>query len=442
MANPSQVRILREEGVEAWNAHLERAEIPMVFHDGKFLRNPSKTQIDFSQANLSGLDLTGIDLYRANLAQANLRRANLEGAVLRDAYLQGVDLSDCRAVRADLYCADLSLAQLQGACFADAHLWEANLWQAKCSRTDFTRANLTSADLKDAYLFRANLNHARLVAATLENADLTLARLRHADLSKATLDRAEIHQTDLENADLSYTSFIKTLLVDSRISGSRVYGISVWDVDPENLQQNNLIVTPNDQPTITVDDLEVAQFIYLLLNRKKFRNVIDTITSKAVLILGRFTPERKEVLDAMASELRKHNLLPVIFDFERSTERDFTETIKTLVGLSLFVIADITNPKSSPLELQASVPDYQVPFVPIIQEGEEPFSMFRDLRGKYDWVLKPLKYSNIDNLLLGFKRAIIDRAWEKHHELQRKKVVEIEALSIDEYLAEAGSQSD
>ena len=45
-----------------------------------------------------------------------------------------------------------------------------------------------------------------------------------------------------------------------------------------------------------MDDLEIAQFIYLLLNNQKIRHVIDTITSKIVLILGRFTPERKAVL--------------------------------------------------------------------------------------------------------------------------------------------------
>ena len=32
---------------------------------------------------------------------------------------------------------------------------------------------------------------------------------------------------------------------------------------------------------------------------------IDTITSKVVLILGRFTEERKKVLDALGDELRK-----------------------------------------------------------------------------------------------------------------------------------------
>ena len=51
---------------------------------------------------------------------------------------------------------------------------------------------------------------------------------------------------------------------------------------------------------------------------------------------------------------------------------------KTLAGLSRFNVADITNPKSSPLELQATMPDYMIPFVPVIQESEESFAMFCD----------------------------------------------------------------
>jgi hypothetical protein len=35
------------------------------------------------------------------------------------------------------------------------------------------------------------------------------------------------------------------------------------------------------------------------------------------------------------------------------------------------------------------VPDYMVPFAPILQQGEDPFSMFVDLQNKYDWVLRP-----------------------------------------------------
>jgi len=74
----------------------------------------------------------------------------------------------------------------------------------------------------------------------------------------------------------------------------------------EGAQQHNLVITLSDEPTITVDNLKVAQFIYLLLENKEIRDVIDTVAKKAVLILGRFTPERKLVLDALRETLRTY----------------------------------------------------------------------------------------------------------------------------------------
>jgi hypothetical protein len=50
-------------------------------------------------------------------------------------------------------------------------------------------------------------------------------------------------------------------------------------------------------------------------------------SSKAVLILGRFAADRKAVLDALRDELRKRNLLPILFDFATPASRDVTETI-------------------------------------------------------------------------------------------------------------------
>ena len=82
------------------------------------------------------------------------------------------------------------------------------------------------------------------------------------------------------------------------------------------------------------------------------------------------------------------------------------------------MIADITNPKSSPLELQATVPDYQIPFVPIIQEGESPFAMMVDLQKKYNWVLDTISYDSIDTLIEILKPHIIDPAIKKRDELR------------------------
>jgi hypothetical protein len=122
-----------------------------------------------------------------------------------------------------------------------------------------------------------------------------------------------------------------------------------------------------------------SQFVYLLLNNEKIRDIIDTVGKKGVLLLGRFTEGRIAVLDRLRDELRKRGYLPIVFNFDKPETKDFTETVRLLAGLSKFVIADISNPKSSPLELQATVAEIRIPFQPIIQEGEQPFAMLQDL---------------------------------------------------------------
>jgi hypothetical protein len=122
-----------------------------------------------------------------------------------------------------------------------------------------------------------------------------------------------------------------------------------------------LVITPDRQSEITVDNLEVAQFIYLLIHNSKIRDVIDTIGRKGVLLLGRFTDGRTTILERLRNELRKRGFLPIVFNDKPET-RDFTETIRLLAGLSHFVIAEITNPRSAPLELQATVPECMIPF--------------------------------------------------------------------------------
>jgi hypothetical protein len=98
-----------------------------------------------------------------------------------------------------------------------------------------------------------------------------------------------------------------------------------------------LVITPPNEPAITADSIAVAQFIYLMLHNQKIRDVIDTITSKAVLILGRFTDERRAVLDALREELRKRNYLPILFDFAAPTTWDITETVSLLARMARFI---------------------------------------------------------------------------------------------------------
>jgi len=164
----------------------------------------------------------------------------------------------------------------------------------------------------------------------------------------------------------------------------------------------------------------------LLLHNSKIRDVIDTIGRKGVLLLGRFTDGRITVLERLRNELRKRGFLPIVFNFDKPETKDFTETIRLLAGLSHFVIAEITNPRSAPLELQATVAECMIPFVPIIEEGEKPFAMLTDIWFKYrDWMFEPIYYSSLDRLVDTLDTEIIKPAEVRFAELLARKAEEM-----------------
>jgi Pentapeptide repeats (8 copies) len=317
---------------------------------------------------------------------------------------------------------DLSLAILEHANLRGVNLRNANLEVARLIHADLRNAHLEGAHLMGAWLDGSDLREAHLAAADLFGSYLSHADLRGADLRGASLERANMVNSKLSGADLS---------------GARIYGISAWDLQTDATTiQYDLIVSPSmraighhNAELVRVDDLEVAQFVYLMLNNEKIRNVLSTIGRKGVLILGRFSPERKVVLDALRNGLRQRGYVPMLFDFEGVQDKTFTETIRVLAGLSRFIVADITNPKSAPLELQAIVPDYMIPLVPILQEGEKPFSMMKDLQ-QYDWVMAIKTYRSVEQLIDNLEEKIIHPALKLHAELQLKKAQDlmIEAL--------------
>jgi len=243
---------------------------------------------------------------------------------------------------------------------------------------------LIHADLVNANLYGASFRH-----ATLTNADLSGAILAGADFRGATLIGTRLGAANLINADLRGATFRDAnleyaCLIDSDVEaatfdGCRVHGLSAWGLRGSPSVQSQLLITKPHDPKIFVDNLEVAQFVYLLLYNPKIRHAIDTITSKLVLILGRFSEARKEVLDALRDELRRRNLVPVIFDFEKPARQNLTATVSTLAHMARFIIADITDPRSIPQELQRVVPFLtNVPIQPIIHGSEQENVLLRD----------------------------------------------------------------
>ena len=115
--------------------------------------------------------------------------------------------------------------------------------------------------------------------------------------------------------------------------------------------------------------------------------MIDTITSKVVLILGRFTPERKAVLDAIREKVRQLKYVLVLFDFKPLSSQTTVETVSTLARMARFVIADLTDAKSILQELQAIVPvSPSVVVQPLLLASQEEPGMF-DFFRRFPWVL-------------------------------------------------------
>jgi uncharacterized protein YjbI with pentapeptide repeats len=354
MADAEQVAILKQ-GIKAWN---------------QWRANNHQLQIDLSHADLEGIRLDfykdTLDLHGANLKAANLYRSSFVGANLASADLTNACLQDADLFGVDLTGANLTHVNAISATFSWANLTETRLCKGRFLYATFVGANLVQADLHQANLFAANLNK--------------------ADLSNAIINRA-----NLSNA----------VLVDAKMSGavlknSRIYGVSAWNLSTENLEQSNLIMSRMYSRKIIIDNIKVAQFIHLLINNKEIRDLIDTITSKVVLILGRFTSERKRILDAIRKELPKYGYVPIMFDFEKPTTRGYTETISTLANMARFVIADITDAKVILQELDFIVKNHpSVPVQPILLEGSLQNVIVSDFK-KYHSFLEIYEYQSHD----------------------------------------------
>lgn len=298
---------------------------------------------------------------------------------------------------------------------------------------DLSYANLTQATLTGARLRGANLHQAILAKADLTGADLTGANLCRTDLYETTFTNATLVDVNLQGAQLVRNEF-----AGATITNCDIYGMSAWDVrlDAVTLQQDLLVryrpLADGEEQRLRVHDLLMAAFTYSAINNRNLARLFNDAGRTWVLLLGRFA-ERKDFLQQLAAALSPR-FIPIIFDFPRPEQRDLIETVLLLAGMSAFVIADLTNASSTPLELQAIVPQYAVPVVPVVLGSSDGlFSMFADLR-KFDWVLPPLVYDTPENLVNGLEKAIVEPATAKARSLIDWKARTLQTRHIRDYL--------
>lgn len=350
MANPDHVRVLRQ-GSRRWNQW--RRSQPETVPDLSGLDFGSIEEVCFIGPDLSDYDLARADLRRVTIRNATSIRASFEGA-----YMVGSEL-----------------------CFSQ-----------------FSSCNFTGA----------NLRLSRIGSASFAGCEFD-----RSDLAYCSAEETEFSHSRLVGVDLSHAQLVRTRFVEATVRDALVFGIAAWDLELRGCSQSGLIVTPPRSPEVTVDDLELAQFVHLMLNNERLRDVIETVTSKVVLILGRFIEDRKAILDGIRRELRTRDLVPILFDFERPASRSFIETASTLAHLARFVIADFTEQGDVRREVQHIATSLQgLPIVPLLHESEREIPLTLQDLSAHASLLPLVRYACMEDLLEVMTTRVVEPALE------------------------------
>jgi len=317
---------------------------------------------------------------------------------------------------------DLSYLRLDSVLLTAANLTDCNLVGAHLSEADLRKATLFNTNLREARLQDSHLEGAWLHGANLTLGDLRRTHLREALLSSCTLNQARLQGADLRGAYIWGCSYSGIALDGStRQKGIRL-GLSDFDWINSVIEAKPGSAFARPEVSVEIDDLRVADFMSQISEYpERVAGMINAASSKLVLLLGRFRGKQRMVLDDLSSNLSQMGFVPMVFDFTPPENRDVIETVAILAGLSRFVIADLTNPHSVPLETQLVVPTLAVPFIPIIRKGEPAFSMFSALKHKYPWVRPLVKYRTNADLIRRLRRNIVPRAIRLAEQLRKQK---------------------
>ncbi len=388
-------------------------------------RRNSKVMPDFAGADLAEFNLAGANLSKADFSGAKLAGANLSGANLSRAKFCRADLSQADLSRANLFKANLSQADLAGINLNGADLTGAFLIRANLSGATLHQACLKGANLGQASLFRASLKSAVLSQASffkadLSEADLSESNLEGANLQEAVLERTNLRSANAANANLCFATLLKANLDHAVLDNCAVYGTSLWDVSLAEARQRDLDIMPAQEPVLSVDSLQTAQLVGMLLHHERARYEVFSITLNTVLVIGRFPPDRKPILEAVKEALRRGDYSPLVLDFHLPGSGDKNEIVKTLGRMSRFVVADLTDDRRIAQTLDAVVHFLpSIPIQPVAEEGREA-GVVDSHYYKYRWVLPFWRFKDRADLAGRFGPEVIAPAERKAAEIRQK----------------------
>jgi hypothetical protein len=143
-----------------------------------------------------------------------------------------------------------------------------------------------------------------------------------------------------------------------------------------------------------------------------------------VLVIGRFRHGRQTVQEAILEELRRRGYLPLSLDLDGSSDLNLKEILLTLIGLSRFVIADLSGARDHRLELEVMAPGLSsAPVQPLLADSDTDAVLIDNIRSNPQF-LNIFTYSDEEELLASLSTKVVDPPEEKIRELPKRRATD------------------
>jgi CHAT domain len=174
-----------------------------------------------------------------------------------------------------------------------------------------------------------------------------------------------------------------------------------------------------------IQTIDAVQSVMQKLDGEGVSRVLSDVASRTVVILGRFKPERKSILDFIRRWIATppSSYVGLVFDFEQPRDRTMLESVLRFAAVSRFVIADLSDPKWVLAELQQIVRNFRsLPIVPIIQWEEDEKDAVAEFEG-YPWVHSVVRYRDLAHLEQILQSQVIEPAEQLYDDLRPRAVL-------------------
>jgi len=299
----------------------------------------------------------------------------------------------------------------QGINFTRTNLSRAVLYGAHLTKSMFIGANLyktifIEARLNECFFSGTCLKHTSFISAWLQAANfmrsvLTEVDLSHADLRGADFRLAKLEQVNLEFAMLSSVNFSNTRMINCL-----VHGMIAEEPETRGMQVQNLIISNHADPTVTVDNLDVARTIYTrMVEMQTDGGAIGE--ANLVLVCGNFQGERRPILKAICKELELRCMLPVIMHFDKPAGRGFYDIIRQIATMTRYIIVDVSLMEGVTTDFLERIAFFKLPVQLMVKAAHDEQSWLAPGLQKCPWFLSPFCYQTPEQAVVAVAEQLI-----------------------------------